>query len=82
MTDQPLGLEEFLDAIRPELEHQVDQLIQDQDDPADRELFRRHRAQILRELIHAVRRRNLEHRLAEAEARLRPRLVEQGDREC
>jgi hypothetical protein len=39
----------------------------------------RHRAQILERVITMNRIANLEHRLAEAEARLRPRLVQTSD---
>jgi hypothetical protein len=41
-----------------------------------RQLLMRHRGLILDKLIDAIQIANLEHRLAEAEARLKPRLIE------
>ena len=73
MTER-LSVDEFLQAIRPELEYQVDQMICAQP-LADRLVLMRHREQILERVITMNRIRNLEYRLAEAEARLRPRLV-------
>ena len=71
-----MTVNEFVEAIRPELEHQVDQMILQEPDLQDRLLLMRHRDKIVRAYATQVRIANLEHRLAEADARLRPRLVE------
>jgi hypothetical protein len=62
--------------IQPELESQVDEMIAAQPITERAALIRR-RALILDQLATATRIANLEYRLAEAEARLRPRLVEE-----
>jgi hypothetical protein len=77
-TQYPLTIDEFLEAVRPELEYQVDQMICAQPLP-DRLVLMRHREQILERVIIVNKIANLEHRLAEAEARLRPRLVYDED---
>jgi hypothetical protein len=60
---------EFVELIKPEVERDVFEQIKACDDPAARRLLMRHRSLI-------VKIANLERRLAEAEERLRPRLVE------
>jgi hypothetical protein len=76
LTEQPLSLDEFLAAIQPELEREVDEMILAQPAHA-RALLMARREQILREYTAAVRIANLERRNRELEARLRPRLVEE-----
>ena len=61
---------------RPEVERNVYEQIMACDDPAGRRMLMRHRGLILSKMLDAIKIANLEHRLAEAEARLRPRLVE------
>jgi hypothetical protein len=75
MTERALSLNEFMDAVRPTLEAQVDEWILEQS-PADRRLLMLQRERIVRELVRTTEIVNLRHRLAEAEARLKPRLVE------
>ena len=75
MSEQPLTLAEFLVAIRPHLERQVDAMISEAD-LEDRPFLTARRAQIMSEVTHATEAMNLRYRLREAEARLRPRLVE------
>jgi hypothetical protein len=70
-----LTADEFMIAIRPELERQVDEMILSQP-PHERRLLMRHREILIREYARSTELVNLRHRLAEAEARLRPRLVE------
>jgi hypothetical protein len=76
MTDRPLSLDEYMREIRPYLEQQVDAQILAVPELEDRLTLMRYREQILRKYAEVIHRRNLEHRLAEAEARLRPHLVE------
>jgi hypothetical protein len=76
MTEQALTLDQFLEAIRPELERQVDEMVLAQPLP-ERMLLMARREQILREYTAAVRIAKLEHHNRELEARLRPRLVEE-----
>jgi len=73
--DRPLTLDEFMIAIRPELERQIDEFLLAQT-PADRALLARHRNRLVDKLADCTKIANLEKRLAEAEARLKPRLVE------
>jgi hypothetical protein len=70
-----LSVEEFVDLMLPEIERQVDELIESQADPVDREILRRHRARLVHESVQATRIANYKHRLACAEARLRPALA-------
>jgi hypothetical protein len=76
MTEQALTLDKSMDAIKPELEREVDEMILAQPAHA-RALLMARREQILREYTAAVRIANLERRNRELEARLRPRLVEE-----
>jgi hypothetical protein len=62
--------------IRPEIEANVDRQIAAEPDPEGRRLLMKRRATIVSKMLDSIRIRNLEHRLAEAEARLRLRLVE------
>ena len=71
-----LSVDDFMILVRPELEHQVDEMIEAQP-IAERPALLRRRALILDQLATATRIANLELRLAQAEARLRPRLVEE-----
>ena len=64
-------------AIRPTIEADLDQQIEAEPDPEVRALMRRDRAVLIGKALDATRITNLQHRLAEAEARLRPRLVEE-----
>ena len=75
MNEQALTLDQFMEAIRPELEREVDEMILVQPAHA-RALLMARREQILREYTGAVRIANLEHRNRELEAPLPPRLVE------
>jgi hypothetical protein len=64
-----------LAAIQPELEREVDEMILAQ--PAhERPLLMKHRETLIRELARTTEIANLRHRLAQAEERLKPRLVE------
>jgi hypothetical protein len=68
-------IDQFIQDIRPFLEEQVDKMIL-RESPTDRLALMQHRDAILRTYAEAVRRKNLERRLTEAETRFRPRLVE------
>jgi hypothetical protein len=68
------AINQFIDDIRPFLEERVDAMIL-RESPTDRLVLMQHREQILRTYTEAVRRRYLEHRLDQVEARLKPRLV-------
>jgi hypothetical protein len=70
-----LSVDDFLVLIRPQLEEQVDEFIAAQP-VTDRPAMVRQRKELLGQLMTATRIYNLERRLAEAEARLKPRLVE------
>jgi hypothetical protein len=75
MTERSLSHDDFMDLIQPELERQVDEVILAAP-PQERAALMLRREQILRALTHATEVANLRHRLAQAEARLRPRLAE------
>ena len=75
MSRQDLSVDDFMILVQPELEHQVDTMIAAQP-IAEQPFLLRRRGLILDQLATATRIANLEYRLAEAEARLRPRLVE------
>jgi hypothetical protein len=70
-----LSVDDFLLLIRPQLEQQVDEFIAAQP-ITDRPAMIRQRESLLGQLITATKIANLEYRLRETEARLRPRLVE------
>jgi hypothetical protein len=70
-----LSVDDFLILIRPQLEQQVDEFIAAQP-ITERPAMIRQRKELLGQLITATKIYNLERRLAEIEARLRPRLVE------
>jgi hypothetical protein len=70
-----LTVSEFVELIRPEIERQVDEMILSQP-TSERPLLLKHRELLIRECSRSTEIANLRHRLAEAEARLRPRLVE------
>jgi hypothetical protein len=70
------AVNEFVELIRPEVERGVDEQILACDDPVGRRLLMRHRGLIVDKMLDAIRIANLERRLAEAEARLKPRLLE------
>jgi hypothetical protein len=78
MTEQALTLDEFMVAIRPTIEADIDAQIAAEPDPEGRALLRRYRSVLIGKALDANRIANLEHRLAEAEARLKPRLVEEN----
>jgi hypothetical protein len=71
-----LTVDEFVEAIRPTVERDVDEQILAEPDPEGRRVMARHRSVLIDKMLDAIRIANLEHRLAEAEARLRPRLLE------
>jgi hypothetical protein len=70
-----LSVDDFLVLIRPQLEEQIDEFIAAQP-IAERPAMMRQRESLLGQLITATKIANLEYRLRETEARLRPRLVE------
>jgi hypothetical protein len=76
MTDRALTLDEFMLAIRPEIERQIDAQIAAEVDHEFRAVLMRCRGLLVSKAVDATRIANLERKLAEAEARLRPRLVE------
>jgi hypothetical protein len=76
MTEQALTLDEFMVVIRPTIEDNIDAQIAAEPDPKGRALLRRYRSILVNKAIDATRIANLERRLVEAEARLKPRLVE------
>jgi hypothetical protein len=75
MTTYDLSVDDFMTLIIPQLEEQVDEFIAAQP-IADRPAMMRQRKQLVGQLFTATKIHNLERRLAEAEARLKPRLVE------
>jgi hypothetical protein len=72
-----LSVDDFMTLIIPYLEEQVDEMIAGQP-IADRAAMISQRKQLVGQLFTATKIRNLEYRLAQAEARLRPRLVEES----
>jgi hypothetical protein len=68
---------EFVELIRPTVEANIDAQIAAERDPEGRRVLTKYRSVLVGKALDAVRIRNLEHRLTEAEARLRPRLVEE-----
>jgi hypothetical protein len=70
-----LSVDDFLLLITPQLEQQIDEFIAAQP-IAERPAMIRQRGALLGQLLTATKIRNLEYRLRETEARLRPRLVE------
>jgi hypothetical protein len=80
MAEYLMSVDEFVEFIEPELEYQVDQLILSVPHVEMRLAMVAHREKILHEYRQATLIQNLRHRLAEAEARLRPTLVHDKDR--
>jgi FKBP-type peptidyl-prolyl cis-trans isomerase (trigger factor) len=76
MTDQALTLDEFMEAIRPSIEQQIDERIAAEPDHELRQALRKYRSVLISKTMDETRIANLERKLAEAEARLRPRLLE------
>jgi hypothetical protein len=74
------SIDESMELLEPELEHQVDQMILRVPDLEMRAALLAQRERILREFRQKTLIANLRYRLAEAEARLRPTLVQGGDR--
>jgi hypothetical protein len=70
------SVDEFVELIRPMVERDVDDQILAEPDPEGRRVMMRYRSVIVGKMLDHVRIQNLQHRLAEAEARLKPRLVE------
>jgi hypothetical protein len=70
-----LSVDDFLVLIRPQLEQQIDEFIAAQP-ITERPAMMRQRKELLGQLITATKIANLECRLRETEAKLRPRLVE------
>jgi hypothetical protein len=73
MTEYPLTVAEFMEQIRPEIERQVDELIEAQPDPHLRQAMIRQRQEIIERIVDKTEIANLRHRLAEAKARFAPR---------
>jgi hypothetical protein len=74
------SIDESMELLEPELEHQVNQMILRVPDLEMRAALLAQRERILREFRQKTLIANLHYRLAEAEARLRPTLVQGGDR--
>jgi len=70
-----LTVDEFVELIRPEVEAGIDAWIADHP-PEDRHILMRVRERMIDKALDLNKLANLQYRLAEAEARLRPRLVE------
>ena len=75
MSGQDLSVDDFMILIIPCLEEQVDEMIAAQP-IIERPNLMRQRKQLVGQLFTATKIANLEYRLAQAEARLKPRLVE------
>jgi hypothetical protein len=76
MTTYDHTVDEFVELIRPEIEADVDQQIAAEADPELRAALVKYRSVLVSKSLDHVRITNLRLRLAEAEARLKPRLVE------
>jgi hypothetical protein len=76
MTDQALTLDAFMIAIKPEVERQIDERIAAEPDHDLRQALRKYRSVLVSKTLDETRIANLERKLSEAEARLKPRLVE------
>jgi FKBP-type peptidyl-prolyl cis-trans isomerase (trigger factor) len=76
MADRALTLDEFMEAIRPEIERQIDEQIAAEPDHELRQALRKYRSILISKTLDETRIANLERKLTEAEARLKPRLVE------
>jgi hypothetical protein len=75
-----MNLEDFMAAIRPTLEADIDAQIEAEPDPEVRALLRRHRSMLVARSLDATRIANLRFKLDAAEdrlARLEPQLVEE-----
>ena len=66
-------LRSFIEQLRPEIERQVDELIEAQPDSNLRQAMIRQRQEIIERIVDKAEIANLHHRLAEAEAQLAPR---------
>jgi hypothetical protein len=75
MPEKPLSLEEWIVAIRPELERQVDEWIVAAPDWDMRNAMLQRRKWLVDKLADITMIENLKRRNAELEERLRPRLV-------
>jgi hypothetical protein len=69
-----LSVDDFMTLVLPQLEEQVDEFIAAQP-ITDRPAMIRQRKQLVEQLFTATKIANLEYRLRETEAKLRPRLV-------
>jgi FKBP-type peptidyl-prolyl cis-trans isomerase (trigger factor) len=76
MADRALTLDEFVLAIRPAVERQIDERIAAEPDHQLRQALRKYRSILISKTLDETRIANLERKLAETEARLRPRLME------
>jgi hypothetical protein len=76
MADRALTLDEFMEAIRPEIERDVDEQIAAEPDHEFRQVLVKYRSVLISKALDATRIANLERKLAETEARLKPRLVQ------
>jgi hypothetical protein len=76
MTEKALSIDQFMDVIEPQLAQQVDEMILRQPDQDMRLMLMRGREKILREYRNATLIANLRARIAELEARLKPRAVQ------
>jgi hypothetical protein len=76
MADRALTLDQFMVAIRPEIERQIDEQIAAEPDHDLRQALRKYRSILISKTLDETRIANLERKLSEAEERLKPRLVE------
>jgi hypothetical protein len=76
MSEKPLSLEDWIVAIRPELERQVDEWIVSAPDWDMRMAMLKRRKWLVDKLADITLIANLKRRNAELEERLRPKLVE------
>ena len=71
-----MDIDEFVAAIRPTVEHDIDAQIAAEPDPEFRRTLKRYRSVIISKQLDVIKIENLRRKLDEAEARLRPHLVE------
>jgi hypothetical protein len=76
VSERALTVDEYLEAIRPEIENDVDTWIMGHP-PEVRRILMRAREELIAKTMIANKIETLERRLAEAEARLKPRLVQE-----
>jgi hypothetical protein len=76
MTIYNHTVDEFVELIRPEIEADVDAQIAAEPDHGLRAMLVKYRSVLVSKAVDETRIANLQRRLTEAEARLKPRLVE------